>query len=264
MRPTTIYIILLWTFLLAGSALAMAEVEEKQRQAIEELTEEQLAAIAEFDRRWDTDPRPFIQRIQIWKAFVMKADELAEQGGLMTPDQEALLQRLKERIAQIPPLLPEEYTLLCKSELNVGVSWENGGWVSANYHNEDRLVITSKDNNCKGPKLTEDISQTETGKIAYYSRHVCLNQRPFGKPYYEYQSRYCEESYANDALILDDEAKTPWVVRISCDLYDWNMFIKPNGWYHYARIHTNLRDKPENDYKDSQHMEVGKCAMIKP
>jgi hypothetical protein len=42
------------------------------------------------------------------------------------------------------------------------------------------------------------------------------------------------------------------------------MYINPNGWYHYAHVHGQLEDAPEDDLKDSQYIEVGKCSMIKP
>ena len=41
------------------------------------------------------------------------------------------------------------------------------------------------------------------------------------------------------------------------------MIFKPDGWYHYADINSDLSDTPDKDYKDSQFVEVGKCAQIK-
>ena len=156
MRPKTIYFILLWTLILASSTSTMAEVKEKQRQAIEELTEEQLAAIAELDRRVQADPSRF------------------------TPEQIQNLEKAKRQMQSVltkkgVPLLPDEYTILCSSEKKTGLDWVNGDWEPVLYKNTKRLVVKSKENDCSiwGVKFADDIRKWLKGEeILFFS--FCL------------------------------------------------------------------------------------------
>ena len=51
-----------------------------------------------------------------------------------------------------------------------------------------------------------------------------------------------------------------WRVEFQCNLD--NFYFEPNGNYHSGRIHEFVEDNPENDYKDSLVIFVGRCADI--
>jgi hypothetical protein len=228
--------------ILASSTSAMAEVKEKQRQAIEELTKEQLAVIAELDRRVQADPSRF------------------------TPEQIQNLEKAKRQMQSVltkngVPLLPDEYTILCSSEKSTGLDWVNGDWEPVQYKNTKQLVVKSKENDCSiwGVKSADDISKGLKGEIVSYSRVACLNFREFGKPYSNKRdSSYCEEYYRKFSIDALFDYTAPWNIQISCKLP--KMVLKPNGWYHRSHFHAQLDTKN----KDSLAVEVGKCAMIKP
>jgi hypothetical protein len=150
---------------------------------------------------------------------------------------------------------PEEYTILCSSEQATGFSWVNGNWKKQNFKNIQRLIMKSNKNNC----VTGSEGEIDWG-FNVHSKDVCLNERPLGTEYESIQSRYCEEHYIGPSN--SEYAPRTNKLYIYCD--HPKMFLDPNGWYHYAHIVGDTEDAPENDIKDSQYIEVGKCSMIEP
>jgi len=152
-------------------------------------------------------------------------------------------------IARGKPILPEEYTILCAAEKNLGFRWKNGDWVPTQFTpTSKRLVVKSKKHDCT-------IYEGEIPEDHYWkgsiTKHVCLDVKEIGEQFSLGPSR-CEEWY--------HPVNGTWHVRISCG----SLILRPNGWYHYSMIHSQLEDQPEDDYKDSLHVEVGKCSMIAP
>jgi len=147
------------------------------------------------------------------------------------------------------PLLPNEYTILCAAEKATGFNWKNGDWVARHFNPIKRLVVKSPKNRCSpsGEMATDPFSDD-----VYID--VCLNVREFGKTYKRISSEICTENYKKKSGM--------WETLIYCT--HWPLALRPDGQYHYSQITDDLSDKPENDYKDSMYVEVGKCSMITP
>lgn len=147
------------------------------------------------------------------------------------------------------PFLPNEYTILCESQMSVGFDWQSGNWHFARYKPTKRIITKSEPNFChQVTPLTSDINLD-----TFVTRQECLNVRDFGAPYHKDLSHYCTVIYSKSG--------ESWEVEILCD--DPTIKFRPDGWYHFAHIHDSLSDAPPKDYKDSQYVEVGKCARIK-
>ena len=162
---------------------------------------------------------------------------------------EGILQHTEEILRRLEPptdvpFLPEEYTILCIPEEKTALNWENGNWHSVQFKLEKRLIIKSSNNDCSEERKTSDVS------ISYLTtKSVCLNERLMGHDYDNGNSKSCVEEYWKLGK---------WDTKISC--YP-KIFLKPNGWYHYAHVHPQLAEQPE---KNSMFVEVGKCSMIAP
>ena len=146
---------------------------------------------------------------------------------------------------------PDEYTIICVAEKTIGFNWSNGEWNPVQFNNKKRLIVKAHQNQCDGTP-EKDFHMDNV----YHNKHVCLNVRELGEGGRSL-SRYCEERFWEYV-----EYGTPRELQIYCAIP--KMYINPNGWYHYAHVHDQLEDAPEDDLKDSQYIEVGKCSMIKP
>ncbi len=84
------------------------------------------------------------------------------------------------------------------------------------------------------------------------SYNVCIRVQQVGEEFSEYLP--CTEMHHIDND-MDD-----WTIRISCpnDMF----YMRPNGHFHKGRVHSDVRAKPADDYKDSLSIFVGKCADI--
>ena len=149
--------------------------------------------------------------------------------------------------AQEAPILPDDYTILCRPEQSVGLNWKNGGWVETRFEEKDLIVRKSKENQC-GPKASDPDFTYDT----IVSRNICLNVRKIGEKYEPLMSNYCQELYG--------KREGGWTTQITCK--EPVMILTPDGWFHRAFIHSDLADKPKDDYKDSQYVEVGKCTRM--
>ena len=152
---------------------------------------------------------------------------------------------------------PEEYTIFCASEERRGLDWEKGKWEPVKFKNIQRLIMKSNKNHCHGPG-----GEIHYEELNVHSKNVCINERQLGEEYEPMlSSRYCEEHYIGPSpkSKIYPSLERLWIY---CD--QPKMFLDPNGWYHYAQITGEIEDDPEDDYKSSQYIEVGKCSMIKP
>ena len=61
-------------------------------------------------------------------------------------------------------------------------------------------------------------------------------------------AQFCDEYYEKDTSII----------VVICP----RIKFKPNGWFHEVRWSASLENNPENDYKDSLAITVGKCSKV--
>jgi len=148
--------------------------------------------------------------------------------------------------ADEPPLLPDDYTIQCKTQQQVGFDWRDGRWVGAQFQGADLIVRRSVDNLCLGEpegSLKEDTFQV---------RGVCLNIRNAGTQYYPLLSQHCTEAY--------NWRNGKWDTTIACKKPV--IHLRLDGWFHYASIHGDLTNTPKDGYKESQYVAVGKCTRM--
>lgn len=86
---------------------------------------------------------------------------------------------------------PEEYTILCSSEENTGLNWDNGKWKRVQFTLTQKLIVKSNDNTCESQARGNDGGI----HLGWHSKKVCLNVREMGKKYWPKVSDYCEELF---------------------------------------------------------------------
>ena len=156
---------------------------------------------------------------------------------------------------------------LCIADHGTGFNWENGAWKQVNYL-KPKYVVLKVDY----PKVIPEDSPNdefrrylhctlafgeETGMNleTLQSYSACLRVQEVG----EERSTYfaCKELHYQDG-----DADT-WSVKFSCSEDGFETFhMRPNGQFHKGYIHGNVQDKPNDDYKDSLSIFVGKCVDI--
>ena len=155
---------------------------------------------------------------------------------------------------------------LCISDQGTGFNWKRGSWEQVNFV-EERFVV-SKINvpdippggrKELGPEAlwitircnkSDFIEKTE-GDFRIYNS--CLKLQSLGEKHAEYFK--CSEIHRKEG--------NSWVVKSNCKggpAYSFSM-IK-DGNFHRSSVPANLLPNPENDYKDSLSIFVGKCASI--
>ena len=89
----------------------------------------------------------------------------------------------------------------------------------------------------------------------FKSYNACLRVQEVGEEHSTYLA--CGEFHSQDAK------SGKWSVRFGCSENGFDTFhMRPNGHFHKGYIHGNVQDKPEDDYKDSLTIYVGKCVDI--
>ena len=160
---------------------------------------------------------------------------------------------------------PTALNAVCIEEQASGFNWKGGRWQPAKYQSDEKLHIrrltpeeVSKDAaetfdrpiSCLNMdlKTAHDVSGFgETGKLA---RRACYSIKEFGKEaLLMISAELCTEIFNNTVL-----------EKVECK----SMHFSPNGlfirlpWYQAM----NTSSKPQNDYKDSLVIAVGKCSVL--
>lgn len=156
---------------------------------------------------------------------------------------------------------------LCIADHGTGFNWENGAWTQVNYI-EPKYAVLKVDypndisDDSSGDEFEKYLHCTlEIGKRtgvnldAYKSYNACLKVQKVGEDYSTYLA--CREIHVKS----NETGK--WRVKFDCSDNKYNSFhMRPNGRFHKGYIHANVQDEPEDDYKDSLTIYVGKCVDI--
>ncbi|MGB3844490.1 MAG: hypothetical protein WA940_01355 [Sphingopyxis sp.] len=156
------------------------------------------------------------------------------------------------------PAMPDSYTLLCEGQQSIGFNWRAGKWVETRYSPSRYIVAKIESNNCriiyngKFQSIPNNGVMQNFGPL--YQKSVCLNVRNVEDEYSPFLSQPCQETY-----FLENGK---WNKSFACDRAMTSFAGSFDGEFHRASNHTNTAARPENDYKDSLAMEVGKCTKI--
>ncbi len=143
------------------------------------------------------------------------------------------------------------FSLLCVGQHSAGFKWHQGQWHPATF--TTGRYILSKVNmktasaleklNCE-PHYEEKKSPDGKAEI-----NACYNIRGDGDEYHEQFSRACTEHWTGKTLD-----------HVECDRPN-KLYFKPNGNFIFSYLHPSLSDRPQNDYKDSLFVSVGRCVF---
>jgi len=157
------------------------------------------------------------------------------------------------------PLVPVDTVIMCESELLTGFGWENGTYRKSTYKKQKHILKKIEPfEGCYMYKFNLHSNYISPNN-SFGARRVCIKHHIFG-----------EEPNKNGGVCLESYKKREggtWDIRISCAEnipYTPEIRLSPNGFYHLSNLHGNVSSKPKNNYKDSQHIEWGKCATISP
>ena len=148
---------------------------------------------------------------------------------------------------------------LCIADQGVGFNWREGRWQSTVFKPE-KFVVTK----ITPPQSPSDIKEGE--HLAYLRCTLDFEDREELSSMYNSCLRVQEVGDASPTFMacyelhLKSNNQKEWRVTFQCNLD--NFYFDPNGNYHSGSIHQNVEDNPENDYKDSLGIYVGKCADI--
>jgi hypothetical protein len=146
------------------------------------------------------------------------------------------------------PLLPSSYSLLCQGDQATGFDWRANNWVQTNFIPEQRILARRVDNDC----LTAP--EEDANYDTFVIRHVCLNERKVGDPYYKYVSQWCIEYY--------NWRGARWDRTIDCKGSDIIGTYAPDGLFQRSSLHSDVSSTGRNGAKDSLTVEVGRCSLL--
>jgi len=144
---------------------------------------------------------------------------------------------------------------LCVASDAVGFNWDNGEYKKTRFKRLTYTVTKVEPEKGSLPdlmcnRMREDKSTINNSDSKSYLVCLRLGELGGGDPSYH----PCKEYH----LKLKDK---PWRVTLQCENDEFMM--SPNEHFHKARVHANTRSTPEDDYKDSLVLTVGKCSSIK-
>ena len=151
---------------------------------------------------------------------------------------------------------------LCIEDKSTGFNWEKGNWRRVNFVPE-KFVVTkitlSQDGDSERYARVncEDVPGRRDGLIleGYAVYQTCLSFQQMGSGTPTYMD--CWESH-----IQNKENKYDWAIRLECRGGFSTFNFNPNGSFIRSVVHADTGASPENDYKDSLVIGVGKCADI--
>lgn len=162
---------------------------------------------------------------------------------------------------------------LCISDKGTGFNWENGSWMSVNF-TEEKFVVSKVDVPKEASELStetfdaeafvisvlcnEDVfqlSEEQTDGDNMRAYRSCLKLQTLGEKDPKYLA--CTESHLNNK-----EGGNDWNVRFHCRGILGSSFYMQDGYFHLGHVHGAVSTDPENDYKDSLYILVGKCVSI--
>ena len=152
---------------------------------------------------------------------------------------------------------------LCIAELTTGFDWEKGRWVRTRFV-EETYVVSKVD----PPK---DVAEAErSGRLHVFLAcgemsvetelvdenhrifHACLQSHEVGAENPKFMA--CRELHRRH------EGAEEWAVTIACP--NAGFYFEPNGQFHLGSVHGMVEAEPEDDYKDSLFVSVGRCASF--
>ena len=151
---------------------------------------------------------------------------------------------------------------LCIADDGTGFSWLNGAWVRTRFTTPKYIVTSvavpaSWEQADADDKLNVYIrcfdDKDEFVDDNYAEYNTCLKVQEIGKEWSEYHR--CLEVHSN----FDNSDE--WDIKFFCHNKD-ALYLEPNGYFHKSFMHANLDPEPEDDYKDSLGIYVGKCGSI--
>jgi len=156
---------------------------------------------------------------------------------------------------------------LCIADHGTGFNWKSGAWTQVNYV-EPKYVVLKVNYPSDFPEdsLGDEFrrymhctivfgEERSLSLETFKSYNSCLKVQEVGEEHSSYFA--CKEFHSQD------EESGKWRVSFSCSKNGFDAFhMRPNGQFHKGYIHGNVHDKPENDYKDSLTIYVGKCVDI--
>ena len=154
---------------------------------------------------------------------------------------------------------------LCIADDGTGFNWRNGGWVQTRFITP-KYIVTK----VEIPASWEQ-AEADDNEWAYFScnsndeeyindtfmaYNACLKVQRIGDEWPAYHQ--CTEYHSKM-----DNGLAKWIVSFACNRQrTGTFFMKPNGHFHMSIMHGDLAPEPEDDYKDSLVIYVGKCASI--
>lgn len=145
-------------------------------------------------------------------------------------------------------IMPDAYTMVCRSDEVTGINWRNGQWVQTNFVATQRIVVARPENECFDSNFNPAVR--ESFGVAF--RDVCLNIREVGEAYEPLNSRVCTEMRMTQP--------TP-NVQIQCYNAANSARFIVDGRYSYSSIAGVLTDPAPAGGRDSVFVEVGRCSL---
>ena len=151
---------------------------------------------------------------------------------------------------------------ICIADQATGFNWENGRWVRTQFKEETYVV-----SKVEPPK---DLAEAQSsGRLLAFlacgslrdewpadDNHkiysTCLMSHEMGRKNPNFMG--CTEMHTKEV------GTDTWVVTFACG--DSNFYFERNGHFHLGTVHGSVRAKPEDDYKDSLVISVGRCAGL--
>lgn len=168
--------------------------------------------------------------------------------------------------AERPPAKP--YTAICQEDMASGFSWSGGKWAPARFKSDTKLHIkrysseqvqaseSSSSNilerplSCLNENLDKTFELSPVGGAERFARRSCYLVKEFGQkaaPFVD--AEVCIETYEKNSI-----------AKVECKSVHFN----PNGLFIRLpwRTAMDVSASPENDYKDSLSLAVGKCSSV--
>lgn len=161
----------------------------------------------------------------------------------------------------------ESFTSLCIADSSVGFNWENNDWKSVNFTPGKKYIAKrlnpsiTKNYQCSKTKIRENdyFYTNESINEPQLSRHGCYTIKPFGTNFYDDYPIDCHETWSTFKRVSEDiDPKIRRLESVQC--WDRNFYFSPNGRFHKATLHGDVRRTIQ--FKDSLSLSEGKCSTL--
>ena len=159
---------------------------------------------------------------------------------------------------QKAPLELAPFTSLCVEDAATGFDWRNGEWKAGRYHPKLKYMVqkipeSQYRNPPQSPNVPHVLCEPRVGADlnGYKISFGCYNIRESGEKLFPPNSVMCSEQW------IKGELRT-----ISCKEAQRPFFFVPDGNFIAYPWHADISIKPENNYKDSLAISVGRCSTV--